>query len=172
MQSINNQSKRGFTLIELIVVIGILSVLAVMGLVALNPMVQFQKANDSRRKSDLSQIQKALEIYYEDNGKYPLSSVSAPAYRITVPPSSTVVDWATPWQPYINLLPKDPIDSKNYVYYSTGQSYYLYASLDRGDKDPQSCQNLNANGECQNVPGANLCGAKCNYGVTSPNVSP
>ncbi len=172
-RQISNRSK-GFTLIELIVVIGILSVLAVASLVALNPVAQFQKANDARRKADLSQIQKALETYYQDNGKYPLSSVSAPLYRITVPPGSTIIDWATSWQPYMNLLPRDPIASKTYVYYSTGQSYYLYASLDRGNKDPQSCQNLNANGECQNVPAANLCGTgvKCNYGVTSPNVSP
>ena len=166
----------GFTLIELIVVIGILSILAVVGLVAINPLVQFQKADDLRRKADLSQIQKALETYYQDNGSYPLSSVISPLYKITVPgqQTPTIIDWGHQWQPYMNLVPKDPGASKNYVYYSTGQSYYLYASLDRGNKDPQSCQNLNANGECQNVPGVNLCGtgAKCNYGATSPNVNP
>jgi hypothetical protein len=87
---------------------------------------------------------------------------------------TTTVDWGKAWQPYMNLLPKDPKTGKNYVYYSTGQSYYLYASLDRGSKDPQICQNLNGNGECPNVPAANLCGTgvKCNYGVTTPNVSP
>ncbi len=166
----------GFTLVELIVVIGILSILAVVGLVAINPLVQFQKANDSRRKADFSQIQKALETYYQDKGSYPLSSVTSPLYRITVPGQTTptTINWGEQWQPYMNLVPKDPIASKNYVYYSAGQSYYLYASLDRGSKDPQSCQSLNVNGECLNVPAANLCGTgvKCNFGVTSPNVSP
>ena len=175
IKRISNWSK-GFTLVELMVVIGILSILAVMGLVALNPVAQFQKANDSRRKSDLSQIQKSLETYYQDNGKYPSASITSPLYRITIIGQSgiTTVDWGTSWQPYMNLVPKDPVVSKNYVYNSTGQSYYLYASLDRGGLDPQSCQNLNANGECQNVPAVSLCGTgiKCNYGVTSPNVSP
>ena len=169
-------SKKGFTLVELIVVIGILSILSVGAIVAINPLAQFQKANDSRRKADFSQIQKALETYYQDNGSYPLSSVTSPLYEITVPGETTptTIDWGKQWQPYMNLVPKDPITSKHYVYYSTGQSYYLYASLDRGSLDPQSCQNLNGNEECQNVPAANLCGIgiKCNYGATSPNVSP
>ncbi|MCL5434894.1 MAG: prepilin-type N-terminal cleavage/methylation domain-containing protein [Patescibacteria group bacterium] len=175
IKRISNQS-RGFTLVELIVTVGILSILALAGLTAVNPIAQFQKANDARRKADFSQIQKALETYYQDNGKYPSSSITNPLYRITIPSQlgTTTVDWGTSWQPYMNLLPKDPSGSKYYVYYSTGQSYYLYASLDRGSGDPQSCQNLNANGECLNVPAANLCGTgvKCNFGVTSPNVSP
>lgn len=169
--------KNGFTLVELIVVVGILSILAVAGVVALNPVEQFKKASDSKRKADLAQVKRALETYYQDNGKYPLSSTSAPAYRISVPgnPNPITINWGSSWAPYMNLTPKDPSASKNYVYYSvTGQSYFLYASLDRGSLDPQSCQNLNANGECANVPAANLCGTgvKCNFGTTSPNVSP
>lgn len=168
----------GFTLIELIVVIGILSILAVGSIVALNPLEQFKKANDSRRKADLSQIQKAVETYYQDNGSYPSSSsVVLPLYRITTRSDvgTTTVEWGTSWSPYMNLLPKDPSASKNYVYYSAGQSYYLYASLDRGSLDPQSCQGM-INGECQSI-GANIgsaksCGGPCNFGVSSPNVSP
>lgn len=158
---------------------GILSTLAIGAIVALNPLAQFQKASDVRRKSDLSQIQKALESYYQDNGKYPDSSLS---YRITVPVAgggTTTIDWGQQWSPYMNPLPKDPTASKNYVYYSIGgQSYYLYASLDRGAEDPQSCPNLkNYNWECKNVPAPTLCGPtgagiKCNYGVSTPNVSP
>ena len=167
----------GFTLVELIVVIGILSVLALASLVAINPVAQFQKANDARRKADLSQIQKALESYYQDNGKYPLSSVTSPFYRITVPgvPTTITINWGTQWQPYMNLVPKDPSVSKNYVYYSTGQSYYLYASLDRGSGDPQACQGM-VNGECQSIQTnaitAKSCGNYCNFAISSPNVSP
>jgi len=171
------KSNLGFTLIEMIVVIGVLAILAVAGMVALNPMAQFQKANDSKRKADLSQIQKALETYYQDNGSYPLPSTSTPFYRITVvgPTGLVTIDWGKQWQPYMNLLPKDPSASKNYVYYSTGQSYIIYASLDRGSFDPQSCQGM-VNGECQsiqaNVGAVNSCGGPCNFGVSSPNVSP
>ncbi len=165
-------SKKGFTLVELIVVIGILSILAVVALMAINPLVQFQKADDSRRKADLSQIQKALETYYQDNGNYPLSSVTSPLYRITVPGTPpTIIDWGQQWQPYMNLVPKDPIASKNYVYYSTGQSYFLYASLDRSGSDPQACNG--AGTACSNLPSGASCGSGiCNFGVSSPNFSP
>ncbi len=162
----------GFTLIELILVVGILSVLAVAALAVLDPFAQIQKANDSRRKSDLSQIQRALETYYQDNGKYPLSTVTTP-YKISVPgsPNPVTIDWGNSWQPYMNLMPKDPSASKNYVYYSiTGQSYFLYASLDRGKFDPQACNSGNA---CLNLPSGASCGSgTCNFGATSPNVSP
>lgn len=162
-------SFRGFTLIELIIVIGILSVLAAVLFSVINPFAQFQKANDGRRKSDLSQIQKALEQYYQDSGKYPSSSDN---YRI-IGLDFNLVDWGQSWQPYMNVLPKDPSSLKTYVYYSpneaNGQSYYLYASLDRGGNDPQTCYPNGA--KCLNAPTSG-CGGTCNYGVTSPNVSP
>ena len=160
---------KGFTLIELIVVVGILSILAVVGIAALNPVEQFKKASDSRRKSDLAQIQKAVEVYYQDNGSYPLSD----SYMITIPAQSggtTIIDWGKSWIPYMNILPKDPANSKNYVYSSTGQSYFIYASLDREGKDPQAC---NGGVACEKLPSGASCGSgTCNYGVTSPNVSP
>lgn len=144
-------------------------------MIILDPLAQFQKANDTKKKSDFSQIQKALEAYYQDFGKYPLSSTAAPLYRITVPgsPTSVTINWGSPWRPYMNLLPKDPTISKNYVYYSSGQSYWLYASLDRGSKDPQAC----AGGQCSAPLGSGIdmtsaCGGVCNFGVSSPNVSP
>lgn len=170
-----SDSEKGFTLVELIVVIGILSVLAVGSIIALNPFSQFQKANDSKRKTDLAQVQRALETYYQDNGKYPPhSAVTPPLYRI-VRLDLTTADWGTQWQPYMNLLPKDPVGSDNYVYYSTGQSYYLYATLDRGTSDPQICKNL-VNKECPSIAGngipANSCGGPCNFAATSPNVAP
>ncbi len=157
---------KGFTLIELIVVFGILAMMSVALLATLNPLSQIQKANDSKRKSDLAQIQRALETYYQDNDGYPLSTSG---YQI---PSHA---WGTSWNPYMNLLPKDPNASYKYAYYSSdGQSYYLYASLDRGSKDPQACESLNANLECSAKPFATVkaCGGACNYGVTSPNKSP
>jgi type IV pilus assembly protein PilE len=159
---------KGFTLIELIVAIGILGILAVAAIMALDPVAQLQKSNDTRRKSDLAQVQRALETYYQDNNKYPI--VTATPYQITG------TSWGTSWQPYINVLPKDPT-SRKYIYYSTnGQTYYIYASLERGTSDPAVCKNLNANGECSsidtNVISTKSCGGPCNYGVSSPNVTP
>jgi general secretion pathway protein G len=143
----------GFTLIELLVVILIIGILAVGTISLINPKEQIQKGLDARRKADLAQVQRALELYYHDNNQYPTSG--------------TIV-WGGTWQPYMGSVPDDPVSSKQYVYISTGQAYYLYASLDRASTDAQAC---NGGSACTNAGGAN-CGGVCNYGVSSPNVTP
>lgn len=172
--------KRGFTLIELIIVVGIIGILSVGVMTILNPFSQFQKVSDAKRKSDLSQIQKALETYYQDNGQYPDNSeasdscqnLSSCPYRIKgLDINNPVVNWGQSWQPYMNVLPKEANSSKSYVYVAGGnrQSYFLYASLDRGGKDSQVCHSDGS--KCDNAPD-DACGEICNYGVSSPNVSP
>lgn len=162
--------RRGFTLIELLVVIAVIGILAGGIIAIVNPAAQFQKAQDSRRKSDLAQIQKAFETFYQDNGKYP-DSIDNKIKSLDE--EDTAVEWGNPWLPYMGNLPKDPSSAKNYVYSSSnGQTYYLYASLDRGGSDPQACHSDGT--KCDNVPVSASCGsdAICNYGVSSPNVSP
>ncbi len=165
------KKEEGFTLIELLVVVGILAVLTVTLLSTFNPVDQLNKAYDARRKSDLAQIQRALQIYYQDNNSYPQSVSNEIAPGITPTP----VPWGSPWQPYINVLPKDP-GGKTYVYYSPdGQTYYLYASLDRGSLDSQACKGVNnaCSGAGSGISSyQTACGGVCNYGVSSPNTSP
>lgn len=180
-------NEKGFTLIELVIVIGILSILALFVLAALNPLEQFKKANDGQRKSDLAQIQRALEQYYQDHGSYPKSSST---YTITDFNGASVAWGGTSgWTPYMDFVPKDPDANRTYIYYTTGgapQSYLLYASLQRGPNDPQTCQATSTNCmknpdnvsycSCPNVPASVDCGANglhypCNYGVSSPNTS-
>lgn len=163
-------NKNGFTLIELLVVIGIVSILATMVIATLDPVSQYQKSIDARKKSDLSQIQKALEAYYQDNSRYPEASASFQVMSNVETP--TAIDWGQPWQPYMNILPKSP-DSTTYAYYAPegGQSYYLYASLSRGGKDPQACKTDGS--ACDGAQTYSIsCTGVCSYGVTSANVSP
>lgn len=190
MRVLNMKNQKGFTLIELVLVIGILAVLAVFVLAALNPLAQFAKARDAQRKSDLGQIQKALEQYYQDHGKYPASNSS---FQITDVNGNAIV-WggSAGWTPYLNVVPSDPDTTRRYVYYSNSadgyQSYRLYASLEQGVSDPETCtatstqciQNPTNVSYC-NCPGANTIGADCgagtshhpcNYGMTSPNITP
>lgn len=155
----------GFTLIELLVVLGILGILTTSLLAIINPLAQIQKANDAKRKTDLESLQRALEIYYQDNGSYPPSTGN----------KIKGLSWGSSWTPYINSLPKDPLAAHHYIYYSpNNQTYYLYANLERGKNDPQACNKGNA---CSSLsgsgfPAATSCGATCSYGVSSPNVSP
>ncbi len=63
--------KKGFTLVELLIVIAILGTLAVVVLVALNPVQQLAKTRDTGRKSSTSQLGHALEAYATtNNGVY------------------------------------------------------------------------------------------------------
>lgn len=167
--------KKGFTLIELILIISILGILSVGVLTALNPIAQIQKANDAKRKSDISQVQRALELYYQDNNAYPASTSD---FKISI--NGSAVAWGSSWEPYINVLPQDPVSTNVYIYYSpvnsNGQTYYLYANLERGNQDPQVCNQGKA---CASIkagingfPTKNACGGICNYGVSSSNVSP
>jgi prepilin-type N-terminal cleavage/methylation domain-containing protein len=58
-----------FTLLELLVVIAILALLTGLGLRTFGTVQQ--KSRDSRRKQDLQNISKALEIYFNDFKRYP-----------------------------------------------------------------------------------------------------
>lgn len=161
--------KNGFTLIELVIVAAIIGILATAIIAVLDPFNQFQKASDAKRKSDLSQVQKALETYYQDKGRYPANTSD---YKIQ-DASLGIINWGSNWGAYMNVVPQDPSSGHAYVYYSNGQSYYIYANLSRGGKDPQAC---NGGGACSSlsvngIPSSS-CGAVCNFGVSSPDVSP
>lgn len=64
-----NNKRGGFTLIELLVAMGIIAVLT--GMAAFNFNQSRVRARDVQRKNDLSQLQKAMELYKNDTGSYP-----------------------------------------------------------------------------------------------------
>ena len=68
----------GFTLLELLIVIGILGVLSVALVFVLNPAESLKKARDSQRISDLTTLKKAIEIY-KTNVRSPLLAGSTNA---------------------------------------------------------------------------------------------
>lgn len=120
---------KGFTLIELLVAIGIIGILS--SFLLANFVGVRQRARDGVRKSDLRQIQSALELYRADKGGY---SETFPAC------ASQFDDGGGPnVVVYMKKIPCDPSSSANYQYYSaTGIAYCLRTCLENkndGDRD-------------------------------------
>src|SRR3989338_1134971 len=110
-----------FTLIELLIVIGLIGVLSGFVIVVINPNTQFAKARDSNRKKDLALISSALEQYYADNNAYPATMAVA-----TLPLASS--------PKYIQSIPADPKSGFAYCYTSASpyQTFNLCAKLESG----------------------------------------
>jgi general secretion pathway protein G len=93
---------RGFTLIEVLVVVAILAILA--AIVVPRIMDRPDEAKRVAAKADVNAIVATLKLYRLDNGGYPTTDqglvalVQKPATN-PVPPN---------WKPYLDRLPKDP----------------------------------------------------------------
>lgn len=73
------RTRRGFTLVELLIV---MAIIAVLSSVVIASMVSTRmKSRDAHRITDIKEVQKALEIYFDTNQTYPPSGAS-PAYPI------------------------------------------------------------------------------------------
>ena len=78
---------RGFTFIEILVSVALISIMGTLVISLINPAFQLEKARDAQRKADLRQIQAALELYRADQGSYPASLTCGAA--LTNPPPVT-----------------------------------------------------------------------------------
>ena len=72
--------QKGFTLLEILLVIAAIGILAAIVLVAINPNRQLAQARDTVRQSDINTIYKALEQYLLATGSYPSSVSTTPGY--------------------------------------------------------------------------------------------
>lgn len=108
---INSSNKRGFTIIELLVSLAIIAILftAVMTLVG----GLKEKSRDSRRMSDVREINKALALYANSNGKFLISSSPI------VITGEDAVSEALETAGFITAVPSDPIHPTNSYTYQT-----------------------------------------------------
>ena len=138
----NKNSQSAFTLIELLVVIAIIGV--IVSVVAVGLQTARSKGRDARRKADLTQMQKALELYENTNNNYPTTGgawwgISANGGSKTTTGANAYIPGLTPT--YLSELPVDPkgltTDWSGYLYRSDGNSYKLLAH----DTGPESFPN-------------------------------
>jgi prepilin-type N-terminal cleavage/methylation domain-containing protein len=79
-----NLTKKGFTLVELLVVISIIGLLSTIAIVSLGSARA--KSRDTKRIADMKQFSTALEQYYSDQGGYPsVQSTLATWANATIP---------------------------------------------------------------------------------------
>ncbi|MFA6466796.1 MAG: prepilin-type N-terminal cleavage/methylation domain-containing protein [Patescibacteria group bacterium] len=68
---------RGFTLIEIIMAVGIIALLAAISFTAINPNRRIGQANDALREAALAGVGKALELYVSDHASLPSGFMTA-----------------------------------------------------------------------------------------------
>lgn len=139
------RSRRGFTLIEILLAVTIIILMTSLILVSISNARK--KGRDSKRLADLSRIQLALDMYKDTYNSYPTTLTIAWAEAA---PTSTI---ATSLATYISPMPQDPINNTgdNYKYMivrgSTAGGYWIHALFENPD----------------NIPAGYILGTKCYY---------
>lgn len=109
---------RGFTLIEILVVLGMLALLSTVVLVAVNPLRQFAQARNTQREANVSALLNAVGHRLADNqGIFATASSSC---ETTLPTSATNIDNDDGYDlrpclvpNYLPELPYDPAEGEN-----------------------------------------------------------
>lgn len=116
-------TKKGFTIIELLVAIVVIGILATIMIISYSGIQQ--QSRDSERGSDIVQLKMAIEKYHAETGSYPSACADNAGCAIGL--------LATGLGPYLATIPHDPkyaSDSANdYKYVRSAVAYDAYAIL-------------------------------------------
>ncbi|PIT94787.1 hypothetical protein COT98_02110 [Candidatus Falkowbacteria bacterium CG10_big_fil_rev_8_21_14_0_10_39_9] len=153
------KSKKAFTLIELLVVIAIIGILATVSVITLSNARA--KSRDAKRAGDIKQVQTALELFFNDNNRYPTV-----AEWNTRQLFSTTTDATTT---YMQIIPTAPTpaagtctSNQNTISYTPtedGSSYYISFCLGN------TTGTLNPGPKCL-IPGGGIIDVNCSGGAT------
>jgi len=132
--------KKAFTIVELLIVVGIISIL-ISSVIAITSG-QRDNARDKKRLAETDSIRKALELFYTTNKRYPVEEdwccIGAGSGE-----SEECDNFAAEMIPYFSSMPRDPIfpaeyePGKRYCYHyistTSGQLYKVHVRLENGD---------------------------------------
>ena len=160
-----NMRQLGFTLLEMTVVLAIMGILASAAIGAY--LASQQKGRDAQRKSDLSQIQRAMEAYVSDHGLYP-AAIGSRIAGCGAPNYDGACGWGAEFRDkngtiYMKQLPKDPSGQQIYVYLASTdrKQYQLFALLE--NKNDPAIATYSYICDTSSNP--------CNYGTSSSNAT-
>lgn len=141
----------GFTLVEILLVIGIIAVLATVVIVSLDPATRFQNARDARRLSDIQSILSAVQQYIVDHKGTLPDSLGTTEMQIGTATSgceltygtcsanlTSCLDFSTSLSPYLKELPYDPetgsVAQTHYTVVVDSNNIVTVRACDSGDE--------------------------------------
>ncbi|MEK7193911.1 MAG: type II secretion system protein [Patescibacteria group bacterium] len=105
--------KKGFTLVEVLIVVAIIGLLSSVILVGLGGFRS--RGRDARRIADLREVQSALEIYYTKNQQYPVAASWGELSQTLTTAEIGVVQ-----------VPRDPLPRERTYYYGVSSDMHGY----------------------------------------------
>lgn len=144
---------RGFTIVELLIVIVIIGILAALVIVAFNGMQN--RANDASIQTDLRNASQKIETFYVDNGDYPNTVAEIQSLGLKVAKGAYYVQASAG-----NFV---------YCYNSTGSAYSLISKSKSTSRFYINKDNKTPTSTTQDVTGISGSVICPNTGVTSPS---
>ncbi len=124
----DRKNQKGFTIVELLIVIVVIGILATLVIVTFSGIQQ--KARNTKRQTDINAIDSTVEAYFAQNGYYPtLTNMNDPTFR------------TANLKGFDPAALQDPSGSSQTLAATTSSTQYGYAAT------PANCDN-GANGQC------------------------
>ncbi len=150
-RSLRADALKGFTLVELLVVIAIIAILAAVVVLIINPIELTKRGRDAARLSDLSNLQQAINVAVQEatassatilceGGTTPCNGSSNVAGRVSDGTGWVKVNLSVQKSVSVPTLPVDPTNASanHYTYCSDGSGWEINTALESVQQSPKT----------------------------------